>query len=442
MTKRFINEREIIPETRQAAMQGEVVLYQPDESISLELRVDGNNLWLNRQQMSQLFERDVKTIGKHINTALQSEPKTTPTVANFATVQKEGARMVNRTIVFYSLDIVMSVGNHVKSSRGMQLKQWFDQYLNERKNKAIVLQTIDSYDYSGEIVLYQPDDTTRLEVRMDMETVWLTQAQIVELFQSSKANISDHINNIYEQGELTYDATVRNFRTVQQEGSRMVERLRTYYNLDTIISVGFRVNAKRGIKFRQWANGVIKKYMLHGYAINQQLLNMEQRFDSKLDNQQNQIKKIESTLTDHQEKIDFFVRTSLPPVEGVFYDGQIFDAYVQIADLIRQAKKRIVLIDNYIDETTLTLLNKRDANVDATIFTRPLSQQQQVDVQCNNQQYPPVTVNICKRNHDRFLIIDDEVYAFGASLKDAGKRLFAYIKMNETSATDLLSRIR
>lgn len=222
----------------------------------------------------------------------------------------------------------------------------------------------------------------------------------------------------------------------------MVERLRTYYNLDTIISVGFRVNAKRGIKFRQWANGVIKNYMLHGYAINQQLLNMEQRIDAKLDKQQNQIRQIESSLADHQEKIDFFVRTSLPPVEGVFYDGQIFDAYVQITGLIKQAKKRIVLIDNYIDETTLTLLSKRGAKVGATIYTAPLSQQQQLDVQRHNQQFVPVVVNICKRNHDRFLIIDDEVYAFGASLKDAGKRLFAYIKMHETSASELIKGIR
>ena len=147
-------------------------------------------------------------------------------------------------------------------------------------------------------------------------------------------------------------------------------------------------------------------------------------------------------LKDVQEKIDFFVRTSLPPVEGIFYDGQIFDAYVQISDLIKQAKKRVVLIDNYIDETTLTLLNKRGTNVDATIYTRPLLQQQQLDVQRNNQQYSPITVNVCQQNHDRFLIIDDEVYAFGASLKDAGKKLFAYIKMNETTAAELLSRIR
>ena len=169
---------------------------------------------------------------------------------------------------------------------------------------------------------------------------------------------------------------------------------------------------------------------------------MEQRFDTRLDSQQNQIRQIETMLSDHQEKIDFFVRTSLPPVEGIFYDEQIFDAHVQISGLIKQARNRIVLVDNYIDETTLTLLNKRDSNVDVTIYTRPLSQQQQLDLQRNNQQYPSVTVNICQRTHDRFLIIDDDVYAFGASLKDAGKKLFAYIKMSETSATALLGLIR
>ena len=194
----------------------------------------------------------------------------------------------------------------------------------------------------GEIILYQPDETFCLEVHLEEETVWLTQKQIIELFQSSKANISEHIKNIYEQGELVYSATVRNFRTVQKEGSRMVSRVRTYYNLDAIISVGFRVNAKRGIKFRQWANGVIKNYMLRGYAINQQLVNMEQR----------------------------------------------------------------------------------------------------LDVQRYNQQYSPIMVNICRENHDRFLIIDGEVYLFGASLKDAGKKLFAYIKMPETLAADLLNNIR
>jgi len=287
----------------------------------------------------------------------------------------------------------------------------------------------------GEIVMYQPDETIRLEVRVEDETVWLTQAQIVTLFQSSKANISEHISNIYEQKELKESATVRKFRTVQKEGNRMVNRTRTYYNLDAIISIGFRVNTAKGIEFRQWANSILKEYLLRGYAINQRLINMERRIDSRLESQ-------DGRLTVLEKKVDFFVRSSLPPVEGIFYDGQIFDAYVQIVDLIKQARHSIVLIDNYIDETTLTMLSKRASGVSATIYTRQLNQQQQLDVQRHNQQYPPITVNYCQRNHDRFLIIDDLVYIFGASLKDAGKKLFAYIKMQETSATDLLSNIR
>ena len=225
----------------------------------------------------------------------------------------------------------------------------------------------------GEIVMYQPDETIRLEVRVEDETVWLTQAQLVSLFQSSKANISEHIKNIYDQGELVKSATVRKFRTVQQEGQRMVTRTKTYYNLDTIISVGFRVNTKKGIEFRQWANGVLRAYILRGYVVNARIVALEQHVAEQ-----------DTQIKDLKNKVDFFVRSSLPPVEGIFYDGQIFDAYVQIVNLIKQAKQSIVLVDNYIDESTLTMLSKRNINVPATIYTRQLSQQQQLDVQRHN----------------------------------------------------------
>ena len=197
-----------------------------------------------------------------------------------------------------------------------------------------------------------------------------------------------------------------------------------YYNLDMIMSIGYRVKSKRGVQFRRWSNKILKQYLLKGYAVNQRIEQLERRV----------------TLT--EEKIDFFVNNSLPPVEGIFYDGQIFDAYAHIISLIKQAKHSIVLIDNYIDENTLIMLSKRNASVSATIYTRQLSQQQQLDLQRHNQQYPPITVNACQHNHDRFLIIDDAVYIFGASLKDAGKKLFAYIRMQETSATELLNNIR
>jgi len=275
----------------------------------------------------------------------------------------------------------------------------------------------------GEIVMYQPDETIRLEVRVENETVWLTQAQMAELFDATKQNISLHIINVYSEGELDELSTVKDYLTVRQEGQRMVKRHVLYYNLDVIISVGYRVKSLRGTRFRQWANNVLKQYMLHGYSINKRFEYIEQRLGTV------------------EGKVDFFVRSSLPPVEGIFYDGQIFDAYANIVSLIKQARHSIVLIDNYIDESTLMMLSKRDAGVSATIYTRQLSRQQQLDLQRHNLQYPPITICALQHTHDRFLIIDSTVYLFGASLKDAGKKLFAYIKMQETSAAELLNRI-
>ena len=272
----------------------------------------------------------------------------------------------------------------------------------------------------GEIVMYQPDETIRLEVRVENETVWLNRQQIAALFSRDVKTIGKHISNALHE-ELEGESVVAKFATTASDGKNyQVE----YYNLDMIMSVGYRVKSKCGIQFRRWSNKVLKQYLLNGYVVNQRLALLEQR------------------VAVTEEKIDFFVRSSLPPVEGIFYDGQIFDAYVQIINLIKQARHSIILIDNYIDEATLTMLSKRAANVSATIYTRQLSQQQQLAVQRHNQQYPPVTVISCSHNHDRFLIIDDIVYLFGASLKDAGKKLFAYIKMRETSSTDILNWIR
>ena len=283
-----------------------------------------------------------------------------------------------------------------------------------------------------EIVMYQPDETIRLEVRVENDTVWLTQQQMADLFLTTKQNVSLHINNIFREDELTESSVVKESLTTAKDGKRYKTN---FYNLDVIISVGYRVKSKRGTKFRQWANRVLKEYIIRGYVLNQQIRMLEDRMESKFLNYDSQIK-------DLKNKVDFFVRSSLPPVEGIFFDGQIFDAYVQIVNLIKQAKQSIVLVDNYIDESTLTMLSKRDVNVPATIYTRQLSQQQQLDVQRHNQQYPPISIITTQRNHDRFLIIDDVVYLFGASLKDAGKKLFAYIKMQETPASELLNNIK
>ena len=242
------------------------------------------------------------------------------------------------------------------------------------------------------------------------------------IFILPSRNRRHNIRNIYKEEELLIEGTYAKFAYMGHDGLQKYEVI--HYNLDVIISVGYRVKSKRGTQFRQWANQVLKDYLLKGYVVNQRITALEHQV---------------ANLT---EKVNFFVRSSLPPVEGIFYDGQIFDAYAHIISLIKQAKTSIVLIDNYIDVDTLTMLSNRNANVSAAIYTRQLSQQQQLDVQRHNQQYPPVIINVCQRNHDRFLIIDDVVYVFGASLKDAGKKLFAYIRMQETSAQELLRNIR
>lgn len=288
-------------------------------------------------------------------------------------------------------------------------------------------------DTSNEIILYQPDSSVKLEVRLEDETVWLNQAQIVELFASSKANISEHIKNIFDSGELTKEATVRKFRTVRQEGSRSVTRTIEFFNLDVIISVGYRVNTVRGIQFRQWANAIIKDYLLRGYSINQRLLHMESRIDHRLSEHDSRINELSG-------KVDFFLRTSLPPKEGILFDGQIFDAYVFVCDLVKRAKNRIVLIDNYIDESVLTLLDKRKPGVPATIYTRRIDRQLQLDIERHNDQYAPVDVRQAPRIHDRFMVIDDTLYHIGASIKDLGLKLFAFSKM-ETSPEVILSSL-
>ena len=190
-----------------------------------------------------------------------------------------------------------------------------------------------------------------------------------------------------------------------------------------IISVGYKVNSKRGVKFRQWASKVLKEYLIRGISINQRIERLEQR------------------VAKTEEKIDFFVQTSLPPVQGIFFDGQIFDAYRFASDLIRKAKKSIILIDNYIDDTVLTLLDKRVSGVAATIYTQHINSHLQLDINRHNAQYASITVHSFNRAHDRFLLIDEEVYHIGASLKDLGKKWFAFTKMNDLTATELINRI-
>lgn len=282
--------------------------------------------------------------------------------------------------------------------------------------------------------MYQPNEEVRLEVRLENETVWLTQAQMAELFQTTPQNVTMHIRAIYIEEELEEAATCKESLQVRQEGKRMVRRTQKFYNLDVIISVGYRVKSKRGVQFRQWANQVLKEYLLRGYSINQRLNDMEQRMDNKLIQHELRLNRLD-------EKMDFFVRTSLPPVEGVFFEGQIFDAYKLAADLVRSAKESLILIDNYVDESVLTLFTKRQKGVKALIYTQRITSQFRLDLERHNAQYSPIEVKEIRNVHDRFLILDQaEVYHIGASLKDLGKKLFAFSRLH-IPAEDVLRGI-
>ena len=284
---------------------------------------------------------------------------------------------------------------------------------------------------ANEIIMYQPDDTLTLDVRVEDESVWLNRNQIAELFGRDVKTIGKHINNSLRE-ELVGLPTVAKFATVQKEGNRMVTRYVEYYNLDVIISVGYRVKSSRGIQFRVWANKVLKDYLLRGYSINQRLMQLEDRIDRRLSEHDRHLLQLD-------EKVDFFVRSSLQPKEGVFFNGQIFDAYALIADLIRQADKRIVVIDNYIDDSVLVQLSKRQPGVIVDIYDGQISKQLRQDVEKHNEQYPGVTLHKYAKAHDRFLIIDEDVYHIGASLKDLGKKLFAFSKMEVMTGSELLA---
>ena len=275
-------------------------------------------------------------------------------------------------------------------------------------------------DNENEIILYQPDKSVKLEVRLKGETVWLTQAQIAELFGTGRQAISKHLKNIFNSEELKEDAVCSILELTAADGKMYKTKT---YNLDAILSVGYRVNSKNATLFRQWANKVLKDYLLRGYAINQRL------------------ERLEKTVADHSEKIEFFVRTSLPPSEGIFFDGQIFDAYAFAADLIKSARKSVVLIDNYVNESTLLMLSKRGEGVTATIYTGKVDKRLQLDLKRHNEEYPPIELAEYKQAHDRFLLIDTDVYHIGASLKDLGKKRFAFARLH-LDAKELLDRIQ
>ena len=277
-----------------------------------------------------------------------------------------------------------------------------------------------------EIVLYQPDATIQLEVRLQDETVWLNQQQMAELFGTDRTSVLRHIHNIYKTHELEEAATCAKIAQVRIEGNRQVRREVPFYNLDMIISVGYRVNSIRGTQFRQWANKVLKDYMLKGYAVNQRLLNIE-----------NQLALQQKQLADHEEKIDFFVRTSLPPIEQVFFEGEFFAARVLLESLIKTAQKRVIIIDAYVDAATFEMLDVRGKGVTADIYSDSEHKSLR-DMHNTTKGVQPVNTHKWSTpSHDRWLIIDDSLYHCGHSLKDMGKKLSAITLMGTNPETIL-----
>ena len=275
-----------------------------------------------------------------------------------------------------------------------------------------------------EIIIYQPDEhSVSLEVRIEEDTVWLTQAQMADLFQTTRNNITLHISNIFKENELDEISVGKESLLTAGDGKKYKTK---FYNLDVIISVGYRVKSVRGTQFRIWANKVLKDYLLKGYAVNQ-------RFE--------RIEKDVNYLKKKVDEFDFQIRTSLPPNEGIFFEGQVFDAYIFVSDLIKSANKSIILIDNYVDESVLLILSKKKKNVSAMIFTSNLTKQLKLDLKKHNEQYPSIEIRSFNKSHDRFLIIDKEsVYHIGASLKDLGKKWFAFSKI-ELDPNDLISKL-
>ena len=287
-----------------------------------------------------------------------------------------------------------------------------------------------TYGGDANVVVYRSaDNAVQLDVQLTEETVWLTTGQMAILFAKEDSNIRRHIINIFNEGELQRD---NNVRFLHVNG---VKKPVPFYNLDVIISVGYRVKSQRGVQFRQWASRILKDYLLKGYAQNPHLRYMEQRIDNKLQEHTEQIHEL-------QNKVDFFIRTSLPPREGIFVDGQIYDAYELVERLIKSAKKSILLIDNYVDESVLTMMSRKQEGVQVDIYTKDISSALQLAEKNFNAQYKGLALHTTSICHDRFLIIDEEtIYLIGASLKDAGKRLFAFTQMDPSQIKTIKTRL-
>ena len=280
------------------------------------------------------------------------------------------------------------------------------------------------------IVVYQPNETLRLDVSVENETVWLTQAQMAKLFERDQSVIARHIRNAFKEGEVSRESNMHFLHNA------ISDKPVQCYDLDVIISVGYRVKSLRGTQFRRWATQVLKDHLLKGYSVNARLNQLEDKVDRRL-------AKHDQDIVELKEKVDFFVQTSLPPVQGVFFNGQVFDAHVFAAKYILNARKSILLIDSWVDLATLELLSKKNKGVSVEIVTSPRGNRLKTsDINAFNAQYGGLTVKTSKNFHDRFLIIDNKrLFLFGASLKDLGWKCFAFTELNASAIPELKARV-
>ena len=275
----------------------------------------------------------------------------------------------------------------------------------------------------NEIILYQPDASVALEVRVERETVWLTQQQIASLFGVKQPAISKHLKNIFESGELIETSVYSILEYTAKDGKQYKTK---FYNLDAILSVGYRVNSRNATLFRQWANQVLKDYLLKGYAVNQRFERLEYR------------------MAKTEEQVGLLIKSTLPPTEGIFFEGEVFDAYDWLNKRIKSAEKRIIILDPYADFTVYDLLSRKQADVKATLYTSPINKLIDLDAKKYKIQHKEEMIDLRKNytGHDRFLIIDDTVYHIGGSMKDLGNRLMAYSILHMVTPEELLAKIK
>ena len=289
-----------------------------------------------------------------------------------------------------------------------------------------------SFPARNEIVVYQPDETVRMEALYVDESIWLSQGQIAELFGTQRPAVTKHLSNIYASGELEKETTCSILEHIGSSGQKYKT---TYYNLDAILSVGYRVNTSRATQFRKWATGVLRNYLLRGYAVNNRLVALEERVDRRLAQH-------DRDIVDLKEKVDYFVQTQTPPRQGLFFDGQLWDACSLVERLVARAKNSILLIDSWVGPGTLDMLAKKRSGVAVEIVTSSNGKLAATDIAKFNAQYPTLSVRTATNFHDRFLILDDkELYHIGASLKDLGRKCFAFSTLDPALVPAIKSRL-